>query len=499
MGAFLICKIPAKEHKRIRKNSALPPFNHKKNKICYLVIDGQQRLSVLYAAISGGRIKTKRYSEGYLDAKHICLSGKEEKLSEFGFYDDTTKKGRYPLFEILNENIITETKRTEECRRKFEDYSFPFIFLDGFDQKKMKEAFIRLNTGGTRLSAIDEFLAESYNEDIDIRAHLDQLVDSGGLKNGFQDIDEEHFIKAIAANLGVKDFFKSGLRQLAKRIVKPSDEYHRLYKNKQKKMFESIKMAADFLTNNFKIPDASLLPYPAILSMLSVFYYNHQNCEPTPEQIKEIRIWFWITGLTQRYSGDKQRYNLMNDAIEMKILAKKPKHKLDLGKKKALSKISIDTLCARNYKSSRDTLRNVFLCYLISKKPKNFSNGEPVLGAEVSSILTKKNYHHIFPRTVLKAERYPTDKIDILANICIIRFGENGRFEDAPPWEYLKKYRNNKCFSAVLNSHAIPDLPCVLNKGEIEEKFDKFKLERIRIIKKDLISYVGRYRNVIID
>lgn len=56
IGSFLICKVPAKMARHIRESTVLPKFDSKNNKECYIVVDGQQRPSVLYSILNGKRI-----------------------------------------------------------------------------------------------------------------------------------------------------------------------------------------------------------------------------------------------------------------------------------------------------------------------------------------------------------------------------------------------------------------------------------------------------------
>jgi len=490
IGSFLICKIPAKKHEKLRESPVLPAFNPR-NKECFLIVDGQQRLSVLYSIVSGKEIKTKRYSYP-IESTSICLTPARNQESEFEFYD-TERRDYIRLTDILNDELDSEVKnrrRVKECFESFEKYSFPFIFIDGFDEKKMEQAFIRLNVGGTPLSAVDKFFAEAYHKDTDLRAHVNNLIEYK-LKNGFQDIDRIHIVKSIAANLGHKEFIGSTLDNLARKLKNPREKYHKEYIKCHTKIENSIMQAADFLTDKFK--DASYIPYPAMVSMLSIFYFENNNRSPSKQQIDELMKWFWATGFTQRYSGKKQRYNLMNDAEQMKDLAHNKDHKINLEGKQRADKMSISYLMNKvKYYTTRGTMRNTFFCYLISKTPREFFNGEALnIKNSVSSIFNSKNDHHIFPKDILKKSNFYMDEINKIGNICFLKFGENIKIKNKPPWVYLKEYQKRKDFGKILSSHVIPDDPCVMSKGDVREKYGKFIKKRTELVKKDLIHLLG--------
>lgn len=489
IGSFLICKVPAKMVKHIRESTVLPKFDSKINKECYIVVDGQQRLSVLYSVLNSKKISdTSRYREG-IDFKQVCLSPKQDKESEFDFYG-VDESSHIKLGDILNEirYIVSKSKarRIKDCANAFKTYSFPFIFIAGYDERNMREAFIRLNKGGTSLSSEDKIFAISYHKDTDFRRHCAHLLHD--LKGGFDHFERIHFIKSIAVALGIKDFVgTNALNAFAKKIRNPRDKRHIEYKRKHKKIFESIKLAADFLIQRFK--HASYIPYPAMLSMLSIFYYYNGNHQPTEKQIKEIERWFWTTGFTKRYSGGNQRYNQLNDAEEMKKLAKSKRYKISLSGKARVEPLSIKELAKVRY-NKFGAIRNAFFCYLISKMPLNFTNGEPLPIGEVSSLFNAKNDHHVFPKDILKVQFYSED-INTILNICFLTFGENIKIKNKAPWIYLQEFRDNNNFRKVLASHVLPFKDCLFKKGEISTKYIAFKKERMSIIKHDLIKLIG--------
>lgn len=488
IGSFLICKVPSKMAKHIRQATALPEFDEKNNKECYIIVDGQQRLSSLYSVLNGQKMNETRYNNG-IDFKQICLSPGRDKKSEFNFYN-TDENSYIKLCDLLNGRLKYETsknkkKRINECEKAFKAYSFPFIFISGYDEQNMREAFIRLNRGGTSLSSEDKIFALSYSADTDFRRHCAQVTHS--LQGGFNNFERKHFLTVIFANLGVKDFISTTSRNnIAKKIKNSNNPYHIEYKNHRKKIFESIKLSAGFLSR--KLKDSSYIPYPAMLSILSIFYYNNNNHQPTKEQIKEIERWFWITGFTKRYSGASQLKNQLNDGEEMKKLAKSKKYKINLSGQKRIEPLSMRDLARIRYNQS-GAIRNTFFCYLISKKPREFTNAEPLAIGEVSSIFDKKNDHHIFPKNILKKYFY-RDDINTVLNICFLSFGENNAIKDKYPWVYLKEFDKDN-FRKILDSHALPLKDCLLKKGDIEEKYKAFKKERMLIIRHDLTRLMG--------
>jgi hypothetical protein len=321
-----------------------------------------------------------------------------------------------------------------------------------------------------------------------LRAHINNLVEHK-LRRGYQYIDKAHIVEAFAANLGHKDFVGSTLHTFAKKLSNPKNVLHREYVRKRRKIEHAIKLAADYLVSKFG--NASYIPYPAMLSILSVFYFSNNKRQPNYKQIQEINKWFWITGFTERYSADKQRPNLLNDAEQMRLLALKKAYRINLEEKKRVGKVSMRSLTKTRY-TTRGALRNAFFCYLISKNPVDLYNGESIHAVrdDVSSVFNKKNDHHVFPKKLLK-DYVDQDEINRLINICFQTFGENVRIGWAPPWMYLKKYRNQKNFQRKLSSHALPHDSSLLEKGDVLEKYKRFCDKRKQLIKNDLSRLMG--------
>jgi hypothetical protein len=488
IGSFLICKITTKKAKVIKESSYLPDFDLRNNEYCYLVIDGQQRLSVIYSVIKGITFAKERYTDG-IDANTICLTKSQGTLSSFEFYKDGTS---ISLSRILDTKYNKKNyspriqKRIKAVYEAFQSYNFPFIFIDDFEPEKMKQAFIRLNTGGTRLSTFDTIMTESYEKDVDLRRHIDKLV-RYDLKGDFVNIDGIHIVKAIAANLGVEDFVSSNLHNFAKEVAARRGKYHDLYKKKHRKIEASIKLAADFLHGYI----GSLnVPYPAMLSILSVFYYNNKNKQPDDLQAKEINNWFWITGFCNRYSGQNQRDNLIADAEEMRLLAKNRRHRLNLQKRRSIEKFDVNSLLKIKY-TNNSAIRNTFFSYLKSRKPLLFSNGKEFqFDTPTSSVLNDKNDHHIFPRKFLYNNGVCRLKdADPLINICFLTLRENIGMGAKAPWEYLKPFGNKKWFRETLKRSIIPE--CVLQKGKPKAKYEEFKRMRLQQLRKELQKDLG--------
>jgi hypothetical protein len=175
----------------------------------------------------------------------------------------------------------------------------------------------------------------------------------------------------------------------------------------------------------------------------------------------------------------------------MRKLAKNKKYKINLsGEKGRVEPFSVKDLIKIKYNRS-GAVRNTFFCYLISKEPLQFNNGEPLKMDECSSVFNSKNDHHIFPKDILK-KNFSKKDIDTVLNICFLTFRENNNIKNTPPWSYLNDFKRTRHFKKVLSSHALPFKDCLLKKENIDKNYESFKRERLIIIKKDLIKMMGK-------
>lgn len=488
IGSFLICRVPRNKVREVRENASIPKFDTK-NKECYLVIDGQQRLSVLYSVLSGNKIVSKNNQREIDFTKIFLLKGAHEG-PDFAFYinhwDDEPSLTK-TLNNTLENNIKKSYKKhVKICKKSFDNYEFPFIFINGYDEENMREAFIRLNKGGTSLSAEDKIFAEAYHKDSDLRRDCMQLTHD--LKKGFANIDKKTIIKTIAALIyDLKKDFVSDQTQIAmaKELRKTRSFTHKEYLTRKKKVFRSIQGACDYL--DARVRHASYLPYDTMVTVLAVYFYYSNNRNPLPQHIEQINRWFWLTGFSRRYTGQDYRLNQINDAKEMRRLAENKTEKIKI----EANPISMRSIFNQRYDKA-GALRNAYFCYLLSKRPMSFVNGEEVQVYEMSSLLNKKNDHHVFPKKRL-AGYVKKDKINCILNICFLTAQNNFQISAELPWKYLKEYSRQKKFSQILKSQAmnIADLKVLLKAGNRVAKFNQFIELRKNLIKKDLIKLVG--------
>jgi len=193
-----------------------------------------------------------------------------------------------------------------------------------------------------------------------------------------------------------------------------------------------------------------LLPSQNIYSILAYFFYLNQS-RAKPNQIREIKKWFWHTACGDRYSGAGFNRNIPQDIKFFRRLASGNGAKYSITEKI----LPIDFLMS-NYRNTSSSSTNAYFNILRSKLPKYLINGHDMLLDDASAISNRKDKHHIFPSALLRRKEVNLKWINSITNICYLESDENQSISDSHPRNYLENYRRLKHFGRVMKSHLIP-------------------------------------------
>ena len=455
IGIGLVWVAPFTKAINIRPNNKtiVPPFN-KRAKHAELIIDGQQRLSTLYGIITGSGENPDAGST--INFRHIFFNCDKRAEKRFVFsskYSEDTK-GYIRLTDLINQNplklrkqlrlTVWEYKEMYKCYLAFNSYIFLLLQFKGRNFDDIREVFIRINSSGMKVSRADTLFAKAT--DVDLR---DNILDTKrSLGYGFNQVSVEAMQSALGLAYGASRITGRDLDLVLSRIEnnkKNNADFSRVWK----KLQYGYEQAVDFLVNSLKVPNPKLLPYQNIYTLLAYFFYLNQS-RPKPNQIKELRKWFWHTACGERYSGAAFNRNIPDDIKFMKRLAQNRKAVYKIAERIA----PFDFLRADYRKSS--ALSSAYFLMLRSKKPKYLINGDDMLLDNVSSISNRKDRHHIFPYALLSRKGIKLKWINSITNICYLEADENQSISDSHPRIYLDEYSSEYHFSRVMKSHLIP-------------------------------------------
>ncbi len=272
----------------------------------YIVLDGQQRLSSLYIGLKGTRTLKKKWGKYdnpnayeekrlYLNLKHQPNMDNPEDNYQFEFHAKTPENDEehwwFKVGDILElKSVINyvrehelggeESALLENLKNAFCTEKLILYFQETEkDLNKVLNIFIRVNSGGVKLSYSDllmSILTASFSSDI--REKMNELVDA--LKDkGFSNMGQDQVLKTCLLLIGKDTTFE--LKNFNKKNIKEIEE-------NWEKITESIYNAAKLLET---FGYAGYLGSAYILSSLAYFYFlNSKMNESDKEQaLKFIR------------------------------------------------------------------------------------------------------------------------------------------------------------------------------------------------------------------
>lgn len=457
IGICLVWVAPYSSALHIRPNNKtiIFPFN-KKAKKTDLIIDGQQRLSTVFGIIFGVEPRPEANSQINFKELFFDCDTKAEKRFIFSRRLTDDSYGYIRLHTLLTTQPAvlrrrlqltkSQARQSEICYHAFHNYPFYVLEFEGLGNDDVKEIFIRINSGGMKASRADTLFARATN--VNLRDHM--IDTQRGLKNGFDLISVDALQNSLGLAYDATQIGNKAFDIFLKRIEK-SKKGNQVFEKKWKQLQYGYEEAVDFLVNNLGVRKFELLPSQNIYSMLAFFFYLNKS-RAKPNQIREIKKWFWHTACQDRYSGSGFNRNIPEDIRFFKRLANGNNAKYFISEK-----ISPLEFLKTNYRNSRGTSStNAYFIMLRSKKPKYLLNGQEMLLDDTSAISNRKDRHHIFPSALLRRKQVNAKWVNSIANICYLESDENQSISDNHPRIYLEEYKRKRQFSKVMRSHLIP-------------------------------------------
>jgi hypothetical protein len=446
------------------------------------VLDGQQRLTSLYAALKGVKIgeedgKTTDYSQIYIDLSakddEDIVTTEIEKFNPEQIIKLTDlMKGGYSIFKNYPEEFHEKLDRYKDV---LSGYTFSVINLKNAEIDVATEVFTRLNVGGKSLSLFEIMVAKTYhifenksgddNEEkiFDLSVKYEEL--SSDLSASHYDTIPSATILQVISILLEKDCTRKTILKLDKMA----------FINIWDEAVDCIKSSIDFF-RSYGIVVGRILPYNALLVPFSYFYYKHKH-NPTGEMKKRMEDFFWRASLGFRYSSGVEG-KLVQDITKIdKIIAN------ELPKYEWAVIINKEFIEANGWFSTGKSFTKAILCLYAKQKPKSFDNNlDIIIDNSWLKIATSKNYHHFFPKSWMAKNRKDIDYyyVNNIVNITIVDgFLNKNVIKAKSPETYMKTFdKKNDELEETMKTHLID-----INKDGIwENDYDTFYTNRLKRI-----------------
>ncbi len=511
------------------------------------VLDGQQRLTSLFASLKGIKItrengKIDDYNEIYVnldatDDEDIVVAGKEHIRYEIGdrikgFYKKSQdlEEGWYngTIVDYNKENVpmvhydvddsndifeITDADKIEIIEKINKDNSeYTLIrlsellyggisFLNKFDAKY----HTKIDDYRTRIVSYNYSIILIRDAPLEIATEIFTRINEGGKAltvfeimvaktfdaNKNFDLSEKY--KKLIDNLTLVNYetiSDATVLQTVSIILEKECKRQSILKlNKSKfisiwdDVVSSIESAVDYFRSYYRIPVSQLLPYNALIVPFAYFFYHHKD-KPTGDKQKYLQDFFWRVSLATRYSSSVES-KLAQDIKRIDSILKNELPKYDWAVNTSTEFIEDNGW----FSASRSYIKAILAIYAYHQ-PKSFNDNSLVnISNYWLKIATSKNYHHFFPKAFLKTKIADWEDRDFyinhILNITIVDDYLNKREIGAKaPSIYMKKFvSQNKEIDESMKSHLISNIE---GYGIWEDDYKQFFHSRAKALSTEM-------------
>lgn len=449
------------------------------------VLDGQQRITSLYAAFLGAEIqkvgekKITDYAKIYVNLDKDISDNDDQIITSEPVGDKYLSLNEVLNFEYMKAKELEKKFSEEEMQlihnysTAFKTYEFSTVVLRKEDIDSAIEVFTRINTGGQTLTLFEIMSAKTYDES----QNFDMQVLWEDFIKELKDIKYEGVSSTVI--LSLLSLVLSRTKECKRKTILELDKMAII--DNWNLAISALKDSIDYFRTTYRIPVSQLLPYDALLVPFSYFFYQNKN-KPDADQRKYLEEFFWRMSLSYRYSSSSES-KLAQDIkrIDLILANQRPDYSdvnvyLD----------SAQTLIDTNF-SAGNSYCKAILCLLAYHEPKDFQdNGKVILDNSWLKVASSKNYHHFFPRAYLK-NKTVLDSNSVV-NITLVSDHLNKRKIGAkPPSNYIGDFKeDNSLINKSLSSHLID-----LNGFGIEsDDYETFLQSRAKRIYSELKSRI---------
>jgi len=444
------------------------------------ILDGQQRITSLYAIRKGIRISKDGVE---IDYKDIFINLDYDPVNDEQIATAEQQAGkRYVSVHRVLTCAITDLeddfpdrqtrKQIEGYKTKLTTYDFSTITIKDYPIEIACEVFSRINTGGKTLTVFEIMVAKTYDEKkkFDLAERFEILRDGSD--------EEKECLTAAKFETIPASIIMQCVAVITLRAVRSKDIL-KIRRDKFIENWEPMKTALftaiDFIRSELRVPVSQLVPYPGILVSLTYFFHKTANKKPRIDQVRLLEQYFYWVGLTERYNSATES-KLAEDFNKMDAIVNgtQPVY--------ASTELMIDPKrIEETWFSAGNAYCKAVLCLLAYQQPKSFdTSGAVLLDNSHLKIAASRNYHHFFPKNYLE-ENHKNKEPNLIANITLIDgYSNKHRIGKKAPSDYIAKFtKDNPTLLETLKTHLIKDVD---SYGVTTDNYDSFIKSRSRSI-----------------
>lgn len=241
-----------------------------------------------------------------------------------------------------------------------------------------------------------------------------------------------------------------------------------------------MEFALNFLRSNAGIDSPALLSSPFLLVTLG--YYGHKrNYHIVPEESQQLRYWVLVANAKGRYSRGSSETLLDQDLATLRdgggANELTDRLRLQVGR----LDVAPEELEGRNQRSA--LFKTMFLAFRAAGAKDWRSN--LAIALDHSGSNHRLQFHHIFPKAVLKSS-YTQREADDIANLAFIGGKTNRQISDKPPAQYFPPLIE-KSGRSPFETQCIPTEPRLL----VAERYKEFLAERRKAVTRRVNEFLN--------
>jgi hypothetical protein len=453
-----------------------------------LIVDGQQRLTSLYAVIKGQEIIRENYDKEIiviafkpLESKFVVPDAATRKDPEYFQNISDLWKNDADIFEITDGFIeklkLSRTISNDEIKKIRTAFStlknldgYPFSALElsaSIDEEQVADVFVRINSQGKKLNQADFILTlmsvfwDEGRKDLEEFCRLSRVPskESATPFNYIIDPDPDQILR-VCVGLG----FRRARLQYVYSILRGKDLETGVFSSERRdKQFSNLKEAQKSVLNiqnwheflkALKIAGYARRDYISskvnLIYAYTLFLIGRIDYKIDLFNLKKlIAKWFFMTSITGRYTASPE--------TQMEIdLAKLRNLKTDSEFQSVLNEI-IDSQFTSDYwnitlpldmatsSTNSPSLYSYYSALHILSANGLFSKlrVSDLLQEGLRSKKSALERHHLFPKAYLQKNGYPDiQQTNQIANFALVEWSDNIEISETPPLKYLPKYLN---------------------------------------------------------
>ncbi len=472
-----------------------------------LIVDGQQRLTSLYAVLNGRPVVTKDYAVSHIriafrprDAQFEVTDAAVVRDPEFipdisKLWSTEMSRNRFVkdfIARLRQSREVSEDEEdhlSESVDRLYDVQNYPFTAMEissTVGEEQVSDIFVRVNSKGVTLKQADfilTLLSVFWDEG---RAQLElfcrdcrQPVPAGGAAsafNYFMQPDADHLLR-VCVGLG----FKRARLQHVYSILRGKDlETGEFSDARREEQFEVLKAAqaqALSLTNWHQFhkvliragfrSKSMITSETALLYSYVMFLIGRCVYEVDPYELRDVMArWFFVTALTGRYTGSPETV-MESDLVRLRGVTTGAGFLSTLNQTMATTLTddywSITLVNELETASARTPLWFAYLAALNLLDAKVLFSKMRVselLDPALRTVKSSTERHHLFPKDHLSKQGITeVRETNQLANYALVEWDDNIAISGSPPSSYFPLYAA-RCGPVELRDmmmhHALP-------------------------------------------